>query len=160
MYKRNLSNRLGSTTKRNHITVPPKIILTVEYLHDKLAELKKDIQRPQSFLNEARLTTIALSLRFAMLDEKYIEVAPKILVLDDLLISLDMSNRDIVLELIITKFKKYQIIMMTHDRAFYNLMKKRIELDKCSDEWIVKEIYHAEHDNGIPYPFIHRTYLQ
>lgn len=144
----------GSTTKRNHITVPPKIILTVEYLHDKLAELKKDIQRPQSFLNEARLTTIALSLRFAMLDEKYIEVAPKILVLDDLLISLDMSNRDIVLELIITKFKKYQIIMMTHDRAFYNLMKKRIELDKCSDDWIVKEIYHAELDNGIPYPFI------
>ncbi len=105
-------------------------------------------------MNEARLTTIALSLRFAMLDEKYIEVAPKILVLDDLLISLDMSNRDIVLELIITKFKKYQIIMMTHDRAFFNLMKKRIELDKCSDEWIVKEVYHAEYDNGIPYPFI------
>lgn len=142
------------TTKRNHITVPPQIILTVEYLHDKLAELKKDIQRPQSFLNEARLTTIALSLRFAMLDEKYIEVAPKILVLDDLLISLDMSNRDIVLELIINKFQKYQIIMMTHDRAFFNLMKKRIELDKCSDDWSVKEIYHAEHDHGIPYPFI------
>lgn len=144
----------GSTTKRNHIIIPPKIILAVNYLHSKLTELKADIQRPQSFLNEAKLTTIALSLRFAMLDEKYIEIAPKILVLDDLLISLDMSNRDIVLELIITKFKNYQIIMMTHDRAFYNLMKKRIELDKCSADWIIKEIYHAELENGIPYPFI------
>jgi len=142
------------STARNHITVPPQIILTVEFLHDKLTEPKKDILRPQTFLNEARLTTIALSLRFAMLDEKYIEVAPKLLVLDDLLISLDMSNRDIVLELIINRFKKYQIIMMTHDRAFFNLMRKRIELEKCSDEWITKEIYHSETDNGIPFPFI------
>jgi hypothetical protein len=112
------------STARNHITVPPQIILTVEFLHDRLAEAKKDILRPLTFLNEARLTTIALSLRFAMLDEKYVEVAPKLLVLDDLLISLDMSNRDIVLELIINKFKKYQIIMMTHDRAFFNLMRR------------------------------------
>jgi hypothetical protein len=142
------------STARNHITVPPQIILTVEFLHDKLSEAKKDILRPQTFLNEARLTTIALSLRFAMLDEKYVEVAPKLLVLDDLLISLDMSNRDIVLELIINKFKKYQIIMMTHDRAFFNLMRKRIDLDKCSDEWITKEIYHSETETGIPFPFI------
>lgn len=142
------------STARNHITVPPQIILTVEFLHEKLTEAKKDILRPQTFLNEARLTTIALSLRFAMLDEKYVEVAPKLLVLDDLLISLDMSNRDIVLELIINRFKKYQIIMMTHDRAFFNLMRKRIELDKCSDEWITKEIYHSETETGIPIPFI------
>jgi hypothetical protein len=142
------------STARNHVTVPPQITLTVEFLHDKLVDAKKDILRPQTFLNEARLTTIALSLRFAMLDEKYVEVAPKLLVLDDLLISLDMSNRDIVLELIISKFKKYQIIMMTHDRAFFNLMRKRIELDKCSEDWITKEIYHADTDAGIPYPFI------
>lgn len=142
------------STARNHITVSPQIILTVEFLHDKLTEVKKDILRPQTFLNEARLTTIALSLRFAMLDEKYIEVAPKLLVLDDLLISLDMSNRDIVLELIINKFKEYQIIMMTHDRGFFNLMRKRIELDNCADEWITKEIYQSEMDNGIPVPFI------
>ncbi|MBL7840163.1 MAG: AAA family ATPase [Cyclobacteriaceae bacterium] len=142
------------STARNHITVAPQITLTVEFLHEKLVETKKDILRPQTFLNEARLTTIALSLRFAMLDEKYIEIAPKLLVLDDLLISLDMSNRDIVLELIINKFKKYQIIMMTHDRAFFNLMKKRIEIDKCSEDWITKEIYHSETDSGIPYPFI------
>jgi hypothetical protein len=144
----------GSTTKRNHSVIPPKIILTVEYIHRNLSEAKADIQRPQSFLNEARLTTIALSLRFAMLDEKYIEVAPKILVLDDLLISLDMSNRDIVLELIINEFKEYQIIMMTHDRAFYNLMRRRIELDRCSNDWIVKEIYNGETEAGIPCPFM------
>lgn len=144
----------GSTTKRNHITISPKIILTVEFIHKNLNTFKRDILRPQTFLNEARLTTIALSLRFAMLDEKYIESAPKILVLDDLLISLDMSNRDIVLDLIISKFKKYQIIMMTHDRSFFNLMRRRIELDQSSEEWITKDIYSSELPNGIPVPFI------
>lgn len=27
-------------------------------------------------------------------------------------------------------------------------------MDKCSDEWITKEIYHSETDTGIPFPFI------
>lgn len=143
----------GSSTKRNHKTLPPKIIMTVEYTHDKLEESKSSIKRPHSFLNEARLTSIALAIRFAILDEKYIEQAPKILVLDDLLVSLDMSNRDVVLELIINAFKKYQIIIMTHDRSFFNLCKKRLEYENCVGDWIVKEIYQDE-VGDIPQPFI------
>lgn len=144
----------GSTTKRNHITLPPQIILRVEHRHDLLAEAKQFIQRPHTFLNEARLTAIGLSLRFAILDEKYIDTVPKILVLDDLLISLDMSNRDIVLEIILNEFKKYQIVVLTHDRAFFNLIKRRIELESCADDWVVKEIYQDETETGIPKPFI------
>ncbi|HWI93816.1 MAG TPA: hypothetical protein VNT20_21200, partial [Flavisolibacter sp.] len=145
---------IPNTTIRDHKTIPPKIILKVDFIHAMLQELKGDLRRPHTFLNEARLSTIALSLRFAILDEKYIEVAPKILVLDDLLISLDMSNRDIVLELILNEFKKYQIIIMTHDRTFFNLTKRRLELENCIKDWVVKEIYQDETDTGIPIPFI------
>ncbi|TLV01410.1 AAA family ATPase [Dyadobacter luticola] len=143
----------GSTTKRNHITLPPKIILTITYIHASLNGENSLISRPQSFLNEARLTCVALAIRFAVLDEKFIEGRPKILVLDDLLVSLDMGNRDTVLELILKLFKDYQILLLTHDRHFFNLCKKRIEYENMSKDWLVKEMYSGI-ENNIPKPFI------
>lgn len=149
----------GSTTKRVHETTLPKIILDVQFDHEKIEENKRAILRPQSFLNEAKLTTIALAIRFAIFDEK-LETdgltadAPKFLVLDDLLLSLDMSNRDVVLELIINEFKNVQILIMTHDKVFYNLTKKRIELEGYEKEWIYKEIHQSENELGIPEPCI------
>ena len=124
-----------------------------------MAEHKKAIVRPQSFLNEARLTTIALAVRFAIFDEKLQTDdlpadAPKLLILDDLLLSLDMSNRDVVLELIINEFRNVQILIMTHDKAFFNLAKRRIEFDNHAHEWIYKELYQGSTDAGIPEPCI------
>lgn len=144
----------GSTTRRNHLTKPPKILLEVEYVNPNLTEGKERIKRPHSFLNEARLTTIALAIRFAILNEKYIEGAPKILVLDDLLISLDMSNRDMVLDLIIHEFTSYQIVILTHDRGFFELIKRRIDNEGYLLNWVVKEMYRDELINDIPVPFI------
>ncbi len=147
------------TKKRIHETSAPKIILDIAFDHEKLAEHKKAIVRPQSFLNEARLTTIALAVRFAIFDEKLQTDdlpadAPKLLILDDLLLSLDMSNRDVVLELIINEFRNVQILIMTHDKAFFNLAKRRIEFDNHAHEWIYKELYQGSTDAGIPEPCI------
>lgn len=142
----------GSTTKRNHKLIPPQIILSVDFAHDLLNNGKEDIQTPHSFLNEAKLTSIALAIRFAILDEKYIENAPKILVLDDLLISLDMSNRDNVLDLILKEFEEYQIFMMTHDRLFFELAKHKIK-KLGHEQWKYFEMYDTVADN-IPQPFI------
>jgi energy-coupling factor transporter ATP-binding protein EcfA2 len=145
----------GSTTTRNHKTIAPKIILSVEYLHDLLAAPKKYLGRPQSFLNEARLTSIALSIRFAVLDDKYLIDASKILILDDLLISLDMGNRDIVLEIILENFTDYQIIMLTHDRMFFELAKHKAKR-LGQENWAYFEMYESE-KNGIPVPFITKS---
>lgn len=154
----------GSTTKRTRKTLPPKIILDVKFEHEKLAENRKEILRPQSFLNEARLTTIALAIRFAIFDEK-LETdglaadAPKLLILDDLLLSLDMSNRDNVLEIIFTKFTNAQLIIMTHDKHFFALTKHKIKQVNQTN-WKYFEIYECEKDK-IPQPFIteSETYL-
>ncbi|GAA4204153.1 hypothetical protein GCM10022289_21570 [Pedobacter jeongneungensis] len=144
----------NSTTKRNHSVIRPKILLSVQYLHDSLDDANKGINRPHSFLNEARLTTIALAIRFAVLDLKYIRDATKLLVLDDLLISLDMSNRDMVLELVLNQFKNYQIIILTHDRSFFNLIKKRLDYEGLLAEWAIREMYQDENNEKIPIPFI------
>lgn len=142
----------GSSTKRNHRVKPPRIILTVEYSHSFLPGGKSEIKRPHSFLNEARLTSIALAIRFAIIDDKYINDAPKLLVLDDLLISLDMGHRDTVLDIIFDNFKEYQIIMMTHDRLFFEVAKHKIKQTE-KDDWHLVEMYDTI-VGGIPQPFI------
>ncbi len=133
----------------------PKIELEVEYIHSLLNTEKQKVFKPQSFLNEAKLTSIALSIRLAMLDEKMTSKdSGKILVLDDLLISLDMSNRDTVLDIILKKRNIYQLLILTHDRAFYNIAKLRIENSKDSD-WVFKEMYCKQQRNeDIPIPMI------
>lgn len=155
---------IGSTTKRNHKTIAPQIIVHAKFDHIKLDENKKHISRPHTFLNEAKLTAIALSIRFALLDQKLSGVVapdtPKFLILDDVLVSLDMSNREIVLDIILKEFYEYQLIILTHDRNFFELLRHRI---KCFDQkdWKYIEMYECEID-GIPQPFIKTsdTYLE
>lgn len=144
----------NSTTKRTHKTKVPKILLTVSYMHNELAGDRVELNRPQTFLNEARLTSIALSIRLAILDQKYIADSPKILVLDDLLLSLDMSNRDIVLDLVLNTYNNYQLIILTHDIVFFNMIKRRLEAEGISKDWVIKEIYQEVDSNGIPKPFL------
>lgn len=144
----------GSTTKRTHSTKRPKINLLVSYAHVKLNGATIELGRPQTFLNEARLTAIALSIRLAILDQKFIDPAPKLLVLDDLLISLDMSNRDIVLDLILRKYYNYQLLILTHDKSFFSMIRRRIEAGKKSEHWVVREMFQQINPNGIPVPFM------
>lgn len=145
----------GSTTRRNHKIIKPKIILTVELENGNNPGNPININRPQSFLNEARLTAIALSVRFAVIDQKYIADATKILVFDDLLVSLDMANRDIVLEIILEEFTGYQKIMLTHDRMFFELAKHKAK--KVDPEnWFFYEMYESVKD-GVTVPFIKKS---
>lgn len=147
----------GSTTKRNHKTIAPKIYVHARFNHDQLAEEKRHVTRPHTFLNEAKLTAIALSIRFAMLDQKInssnlADDTPNFLVLDDLLISLDMSNREKVLDIILTEFSNYQLIILTHDRNFFELLRHRISRFG-QQNWKYFEMYECE-EGGIPQPLV------
>jgi ABC-type Mn2+/Zn2+ transport system ATPase subunit len=88
---------------------------------------KQNIERPQTYLNEARLTQIAISIRLAASLVMLQQSPLKLLVLDDLLISLDMSNRMKVLEIILSEpFADYQKIILTHDLGFYEEARRQI----------------------------------
>jgi hypothetical protein len=88
----------------------------------------KIITRPQSFLNEAKLTQLALSVRFAASLVNLHESDLKLLVLDDLLVSLDMSNRMKVVEILLSdsSFSAYQKIILTHDLGFFREFRRTI----------------------------------
>ena len=87
----------------------------------------KIIHRPHTFLNEAKLTQLALSVRFGASLIKLRESPLKLLVLDDLLISLDMNNRIPVVDIILGEdFQDYQKIILTHDIGFFKEFRRRI----------------------------------
>lgn len=92
------------------------------------------IRRPQVFLNEAKLTQLALSVRFAASLVNLHESDLKLLVLDDLLVSLDMSNRMKVVEILLAEsFANYQKIILTHDLGFFREFRRMI--GPCLPEW-------------------------
>jgi len=122
----------------NRRLVNPKISLSAKLKASGAAE--KDIIRPQSFFNEARINAIALSIRFVLMATRVPVEAVKFLVLDDLLISLDMQNRVKVIKLILKEFRnKYQVMIFTHDKGFYGEMLRQIEPDKHN--WKVMQFY-------------------
>lgn len=88
----------------------------------------KVVNRPQAFLNEAKLTQLALSVRFAASVTNLNQSDLKLLVLDDLLVSLDMSNRMKVVEILLTdpSLADYQKIVLTHDLGFFQEFRRMI----------------------------------
>lgn len=107
------------------------------------------IPKPQSYFNEAKLTAIALSIRFALLDLEKAEDG-RFLALDDMLISLDMSNRTKVVDFLLDISDKYKIYLFTHDRAFFNYVCREIQQHGKSKEWVYKTIsYNTENREPI-----------
>jgi RecF/RecN/SMC N terminal domain len=153
----------GSTTLRNHKTIAPSVLILAYFNHANIPSHKQKITRPHTFLNEAKLTAIALSIRLSMLGQKLSGIVapdtPKFLILDDVLISLDMSNREIVLDIILQEFTDYQLIILTHDRNFFELLRHRIKKFNQTN-WKYIEMYECE-KNNIPQPLIKtsETYL-
>jgi ABC-type dipeptide/oligopeptide/nickel transport system ATPase subunit len=117
------------TKSRSYKITKPKLILTVNYQSGVWT--KSDLEKPQTFLNEGRLTQIFLALRLAIVQRRLTESKIRILVLDDMLISLDMSLRMAVMSIIIEKFSDFQLIILTHDRGFYNVVSSMVD----STEW-------------------------
>jgi len=147
-YNKNVSKRAKDGTLHR-----PKILLRIRDNHDKIDATKQDMVKPHIFLNEAKLTAVSLSIRLAILDTKYFEdELARLLIVDDLLLSLDMNHRDVVLDILLKKAKKYQLLILTHDRGFYNICRRRIE-SLFSSGWLFKELY-RDHKNDIPVPFM------
>ena len=130
---------------------PPQILLRVDFCGNP---------RPKhhQFLNEAKLSAIALSIFLAGF-----QLQPssdlKILVIDDALIGLDMSNRLPLINILDERdFAKYQIILMTYDRTFYEMVKKRKSEDK---NWKAAELYCGKVDGyDIPVYVEDKTHLE
>ncbi len=120
------------------------------------------IDKPHSFLNEAKLSALAISIRLAILSQKLKENCLKFIVLDDLLISLDMRNRERVLDLLLSpEFSdNYQLLILSHDKMFFQMAKHKINLLQ-QPNWVYYEMFETR-DGGTAKPLLKRsrTYLE
>ena len=105
----------------------------------KVELFDRDIPEHHLFLNEARLSAIAIAIYFSSILIQP-ESRLKILALDDVLIGLDMSNRLPVLDILEEYFPEHQIFLTTYDKTWYEIAKQR-----TSDaEWEYAEFYTSE----------------
>lgn len=136
-----------SNTYRSHNN--PFIRLDIE--EEVEADAYRTIEKPQTYFNEAKLTAIALSIRFALLDRTS-PADGRFLALDDMLISLDMSNRNKVIEFLLSIADRYKIYLFTHDLNFYDLVKKKIEREyNKKHEWVMGKLYMNDFEE-VPFP--------
>lgn len=117
---------------------------------------RKDVHSHHHFLNEARLSAIAISIYFASL-----LLNPssdlRILILDDVLIGLDMSNCLPVLDIMRDFFAGYQVFFFTYDKAWYEIVKQRTQ----GQSWKYVELYYSKTDEyELPVYAEDKAYLQ
>lgn len=124
----------------------------------KLKYLDKDIPEPHLFLNEARLSAIAISIYLGMvLRHPQLVIKSKILFLDDIFIGLDIANRLPLMEILKKHFistdvnKNYQIIITTYDKPWYEFMKFYLEKDTA---WKTIELYSRRTRKGFENPVL------
>lgn len=133
-----------------------KKILDGKQILLKIKFFGREIPTHQDFLNEAKLSAIAIAVYFSsILLQPDSEL--KILALDDILIGLDMSNRLPVIDILKEHFSDYQIFFMTYDPAWYEIVKQRT----ADSEWKYAEFYFSKTDEyEIPIYVEGRTYLE
>ncbi len=105
----------------------------------------------KDFLNEARLSALALSLFLAAVKQRNptpTRPVPRLLVLDDVLIGLDLSNRLPVLRILEQHFSDHQIFLLTHDKVWFDMASLAFA-DR--EAWIRYELHRGRHaDCDIP----------
>ena len=104
------------------------------------------------YLNEARLVALAISINLAVIlkVKKEYEIENKegikILILDDVFIGMDMSNRLPLLKIIQEKFEDYQVFITTYDEYWYKLAQLYLE----NKTWKFIRVYTTAENDGVP----------
>ena len=140
-------NHSFKITKIKLSGVGKKAHLEIDYFEKDITDKKYHL-----FLNEARLSALAMSIYFAIIKKQFDLLendSLKILVLDDLLISLDMNNRLNLLKILQDEFSDYQIFFFTHEKGLFDLINEKMSLQSY-------EIY-VQKEDDFEVPFIKQS---
>ncbi len=119
----------------------------------KIVYLKKTIDKPHIFLNEARLSAIAISIYLGMI-KRHVQGLPlKILFLDDIFIGLDISNRLPLLKILDDDFPAYQKFITTYDKPWYEFIKTTYLNN--NQKWKSFEFFARRTRRGFEIPVVH-----
>ena len=147
IFNRNIGYRKYSATLES-----PKIYLKARMTSSLLVN-DALIEHPRSFFNEAKITCMALALRLAILeDHATTDEFPSVLLIDDLLISLDMPFRRMIIKQLLTYSSRFQTFIFTHDRAFFHLVMSEIKQLGKTNDWKSFNLYVKKDDTGCLQP--------
>jgi len=118
----------------------------------KVKYLGKEIPKPHIFLNEARLSAIAISIYLGMVKRHIQGIPCKVLFLDDIFIGLDISNRLPLLEILNIDFSAYQVFITTYDKPWYEFV--RTNYLNRNNKWKCFEIYAGRTKKGFTIPVV------
>jgi len=121
------------------------------HVHVELTYAGKKVEKPHLFLNEARLSAIAISIYLGMIKRHIQGVPCKTLFLDDIFIGLDIANRLPLLEILRTEFPDYQIFITTYDKPWFDYAKSFLD---GAAGWITLEFYAEMTKEGYEIPKI------
>lgn len=122
------------------------------HVRAKMKYLGKEISKPHIFLNEARLSAIAISIYLGMVKRHVQGIPCKVLFLDDIFIGLDISNRLPLLDILNTDFTDYQVFITTYDKPWYEFV--RTNYLNNNKRWKCFEIYVGRTKKGYTIPVV------
>lgn len=108
----------------------------------------------RQFLNEAKLHLVALLLFFEAVKLQKVSLPDgrdKLLVLDDIVTSLDATNRIFLVNYLVRDFSDFQIVLLTHNVSFFNMVHMKLSnaIDGIPDKWVEYNIYESIDDSKV-----------
>ena len=97
---------------------------------------------PQKYLSESHLNSLAIALFLSSV--KLFNKHNKFFILDDIVTSFDADHRIRLLRLLKQHFTDYQIILLTHERFWFDIIKRELP----SFGWLINEVT-WDFDNGV-----------
>jgi energy-coupling factor transporter ATP-binding protein EcfA2 len=98
----------------------------------------RDTTPPQKYLSESHLNCLGIALFLASV--KMFNHQNRFFILDDVISSFDTGHRKRFADLLIEKFQDYQIIIMTHEKHWFDIMLNLVR----GKSWLVNQIKYSE----------------
>lgn len=137
-------------TQATHNDSPEIDEIIRNHVRAEIKYLNKIVDKPHVFLNEARLSAIAMSIYLGMVKRHTQGRKLKVLFLDDIFIGLDIGNRVPLLKILETEFADYQIFITTYDKPWYEYLRVT-HFDNNSD-WKCFELFARRARKGFEVP--------
>jgi len=97
-----------------------------------------DSSDARAFLSEGHLDSLGLCIYLA--SARIFNRSGSLLVLDDILTSIDMDHRQRFAELLFEEFSDYQIVLTTHDEYWFNTLQSMAHARGDQAQWVFRRI--------------------
>jgi|HubBroStandDraft_6_1064221.scaffolds.fasta_scaffold02231_5 recombinational DNA repair ATPase RecF len=155
-------HEIGTPDKASHRNVRLEVRDAVQQSVNLRADFYTETGDPRGYYSDAHLDTLGISI-FLALRRWYRDQYPSfnLLVLDDVLSSIDSSHAVRLAEVLLTQFSDYQILLTTHDRLWFEHLRDIQSRCGVGQNFVNKSIYGWDIEEGpdLREPFDEHRYL-